>query len=184
MAKEVPTEAKSTGHKKLPKLPSNQKIQKRPLLHAPITAPLRGASSLKVVYISTLTPFIATVKRVQKLLSHVEDRAAGPLSISGGDKKLLKGIEAGIKSKGDVKGDRSKAREEEVVMKATGKAVEKLLRLAIWWQGREGVVVRIRTGSVGAVDDVIERSGEDGEWIVEGSRVRRTSCLEVGVSLR
>ncbi|CZR58885.1 related to POP7 Nuclear RNase P subunit [Phialocephala subalpina] len=181
MAKEVPAEMKSPGHKKLPKLPSNQKIQKRPLLHAPITAPRRGASSPKEVYISTTTPFIATVKRVQKLLSHIEDRAAGPLSISGGDKKLLKNIKAGIEGKDDAK---RKAREEEVTMKATGKAVEKLLRLAIWWQGQEGVIVRIRTGSVGAVDDVVERGDDDGEGIVEGSRVRRTSCLEVGVRLR
>lgn len=163
----------------------DQKIQKRPLLHAPITDPRRGASSPKIVYISASSSFIATVKRVQKLLSYVEDRAAGPLSIAGGDKKLLRDIEAGIKGKGKDGDTKSKAREEEVVMKATGKAIEKLLRLAIWWQGQDGVVVRIRTGSVGAVDDVVERGeGGEGEGIVEESRVRRTSCLEVGVRLR
>lgn len=158
----------------------DQKIQKRPLLHAPITAPRRGASAPKVVYVSASSPFITTVKRVQKILSHVEDRAAGPLSITGGDKKLLRDIEAGIKGNG--KGSTEKnARDEEVVMKATGKAIEKLLRLAIWWQGQDGVVVKIRTGSVGAIDDVVEKGGE-GE-LVEESRIRRTSCLEVGVRL-
>ncbi|KUJ13677.1 uncharacterized protein LY89DRAFT_145134 [Mollisia scopiformis] len=177
MAKEVPGKSKEQGHKKLPKLPSNQKIQKRPLLHAPITAPRRGASSQKVVYISARSSFIAIVKRVRKFLSDVENRAAGPLSISGGDKKLLRGIEAGVRNK-------SNTRYEEVVMKATGKAIEKLLRLAIWWQEQNGIVVRIRTGSVGAVDDVVDK-GTDGEGqeLVEESRVRRTSCLEVGVSL-
>ncbi len=73
----------------------------------------------------------------------------------------------------------SKAREEEVVMKATGRAVEKLLRLAVHFQGEEGLRVQVRTGSVGAVDDVVDEAGDEtGE-----SRVRRTSCLEVGVRL-
>ncbi len=64
-------------------------------------------------------------------------------------------------------------------MKATGKAVEKLLRLAVHFQGEEGIRVRVGTGSVGAVDDVVGEAGEEtGE-----SRVRRMSCLEVGVRL-
>jgi ribonuclease P/MRP protein subunit POP7 len=41
------------------------------------------------------------------------------------------------------------------------------------------VEVRVRTASVGAVDDVVDREGgETGE-----SRVRRASVLEVGVRL-
>lgn len=92
---------------------------------------------------------------------------------------MLRDIEAGIKGNGKSSEGKN-AREEEVVMKATGKAIEKLLRLAIWWQGQKGVVVRIRTGSVGAVDDVVEKGGEE---LVEESRIRRTSCLEVGVRL-
>jgi ribonuclease P/MRP protein subunit POP7 len=96
---------------------------------------------------------------------------------------LLRDIEAGIKGNGKGSGEKNdgkNARDEEVIMKATGKAIEKLLRLAIWWQGQKGVVVRIRTGSVGAVDDVVEKGGEE---LVEESRIRRTSCLEVGVRL-
>lgn len=68
---------------------------------------------------------------------------------------------------------------EEVILKATGKAVERLMGVAAWFQGEEGggkYRVVVRTGSVGAVDDVV---GEEGE---EGSQVRRVSCLEVGVS--
>jgi len=70
-----------------------------------------------------------------------------------------------------------------VILKATGKAIEKLLRLAIWFQGQEDLTVRLRTGSVGAVDDVVGVV-EDGEEVEESSRVRRTSCLEVLVGLR
>lgn len=74
---------------------------------------------------------------------------------------------------------------EEVILKATGKAVERLLGVAGWFlqevEGEGGKYrVVVRTGSVGAVDDVVGKEGEGDE----GSRVRRVSCLEVGVSLR
>lgn len=66
-----------------------------------------------------------------------------------------------------------------MVLKATGKAIERLLQVALFFEEEEGVKVEIRTGSVGAVDDVVEKDGgETGE-----SRVRRASCLEVGVRL-
>jgi len=77
---------------------------------------------------------------------------------------------------------------EEVLVKATGKAIEKALRVALFFQGQEDCVVRLRTGSVGAVDDVFVEEGdadgeEEGEDFPE-TRVRRTSMLEVGISLR
>jgi ribonuclease P/MRP protein subunit POP7 len=86
---------------------------------------------------------------------------------------------------------------EEVVVKGTGKAVEKVLRVGLFFHGQEDVVVRLRTGSVGAVDDVCVKEGEEGgdgereddeegegEDEVPEARVRRTSMLEVGISLR
>jgi ribonuclease P/MRP protein subunit POP7 len=90
-------------------------------------------------------------------------------------------IEAGIEKARSSSGDENgKGKGEEVVLKATGKAIEKLLRVAVYLQAQEDVEVRVRTGSVGAVDDVVDREGgETGE-----SRVRRASVLEVGVRLR
>ena len=79
---------------------------------------------------------------------------------------------------------KGKGRGEEVVLKATGKAIEKCLRLAIWWMGQGDVKVMVRTGSVGAIDDVVSVGDGCDEAEEEGSRVRRTSCLEVGISLR
>ncbi len=75
-------------------------------------------------------------------------------------------------------GKKGGPREEEVILKATGKAIEKLLRMAVWWRGQKGIRVSVRTGSAGAVDDVLGADGEE-----EGSRVRRVSCLEVRVGL-
>lgn len=137
------------------------------------------------------------VKRVRKFLNHIESRSSGPIDFSSGDKKVLAQIEAGVKDK-----DRGKSgnagRGEEVLIKGTGKAIQKVLQLAIWWQGQEGIKVVIRTGSVGAVDDVVLREGKGEDGDVDGaeggveeegdevpeSRVRRTSCLEVRISLR
>lgn len=79
---------------------------------------------------------------------------------------------------------------EEVLVKATGKAIEKGLRVALYFQGQEDCLVRLRTGSVGAVDDVlvqeglVEGEGEQEREDVPETRVRRTSMLEVGISLR
>lgn len=43
---------------------------------------------------------------------------------------------------------------EEVILKATNRAIEKTLGLAVFFQGQDDVRVRLRTGSVGAVDDI------------------------------
>lgn len=67
---------------------------------------------------------------------------------------------------------------EEVVMKACGKAIEKGLRLAAWWSTQDDIKVELRTGSVGAVDDIVNHDGVEQE-----SRVRNVSFLEVAVRL-
>ncbi|KAH7382068.1 Rpp20 subunit of nuclear RNase MRP and P-domain-containing protein [Cadophora sp. MPI-SDFR-AT-0126] len=177
----APTSSTSTKkpHTKLPLLTKNQKISKRPLLHAPISSPLTSASTPKIIYVSASSPFISIIKRVRTYLDAIESRSAGKLSLEGGDGKLLKGIERGVGGGGEGK------RDEEVVVKGTGKAIEKVVRVAAWWQGRrEEVRVVVRTGSVGAVDDVVVRGEGEGEGMVEESRVRRVSCLEVGIRLR
>lgn len=122
-------------------------------------------------------------------MEEIEKRAAGPLTTSHGDRRLLKHIQAGVaKQNGGRKdgegGEARGKRDEEVVIKGTGKAIEKVVRLAAWWGEQSDVVVEVRTGSVGAVDDVVLRDGEEGNGEEEGSRVRRVSCLEVGVRLR
>jgi ribonuclease P/MRP protein subunit POP7 len=113
-------------------------------------------------------------------------------------------VEDGVK-KGREKG----GEKEEVVVKGTGKAIQKVVSVAAWFQDEgngRGVRVRLRTGSVGAVDDVVpvekkakklkrgdgdeggeggaaeDGDGEEGED--PETQVRRVSCLEVGISLR
>jgi ribonuclease P/MRP protein subunit POP7 len=86
---------------------------------------------------------------------------------------------------GAGKGKGKAPREEEVLLKATGKAIEKLLGLVVYFQEQDDVKVVVRTGSVGAVDDIlIKGDGSDGVGGGDRSQVRRTSALEVGISLR
>ena len=96
---------------------------------------------------------------------------------------------------------------EEVLLKATNKAIEKVLGLALYFQGQEDCRVRLRTASVGVVDDIVEvkkpklrrkkgdaevggndpemdiDEGEDGEELPE-TQIRKLSVVEVGISLQ
>ena len=44
-----------------------------------------------------------------------------------------------------------------MTVKATGRAIEKLLQMGVFLMAREDVEVQVRTGTVGAVDDVVIR---------------------------
>ena len=139
------------------------------------------------------------MKRVRKLLALVDQRSIGKVDITGknsNDKQRLKEIARQDKEK------------EEVLLKATGKAIEKVLGLALFFQGQEDLVVKIRTGSVGAVDDIVEveqpehlamdlnpgalqdqKDGEDNLDEEENvdlpeTQVRKTSMVEVGICLQ
>jgi ribonuclease P/MRP protein subunit POP7 len=160
--------------------PAGARITKRPLLHPAIAPPRAGASLPKIVYISASSPFISTTKRVRKYLEEIDKRALGKIDLLGPGKDRQK-----MQSMG--RGGEARAK-EEVLVKATGKAIEKALRVALFFQEQEDCLVRLRTGSVGAVDDILVQEGDadgegEGEDVPE-TRVRRTSMLEVGISLR
>jgi len=69
-----------------------------------------------------------------------------------------------------------------VLLKATGRAIEKLLGIVVWMENEGEFECSIRTGSVGAIDDVVDGGEVEGGEVE--SRVRRVSCLEVGVRLK
>ncbi|CAO1600082.1 hypothetical protein XANCAGTX0491_003787 [Xanthoria calcicola] len=134
---------------KLARLPSNARITKRPLLRPPIPSPYASSACPKIVYISTKTPFISAVKRVRKLLDLIDKRAVGKVDLGDG----RKGKQT-LGALGEV--DPASGKEpEEVILKATNRAIEKALGLAVFFQGQDDVRVRLRTGSVGAVDDIV-----------------------------
>ena len=82
---------------------------------------------------------------------------------------------------------------EEVVLKATSRAIQNVLGLALFFQGQDDCRVRLRTGTVGVVDDIVEsvfphgaatEEGEDEEEELPESRVRKASFVEVAISLK
>jgi len=52
---------------------------------------------------------------------------------------------------------------EEVLLKGTGKAIARVMEMGVWFQQREEeYVVRLRTGTVGAIDDIeVDEEGEE-----------------------
>lgn len=133
------------------KLPPSLTVERRPLIHPPIAAPFAGADVQKVVYVSRNTPIMAAVKRVKKLLLHVEKRAMQGVDLTKDRNGMRKLVEANQKlgKNGEV-----------VLVKASGRAMEQALRVGEWFENREDELacnVVIRTGSVQAVDDIVEK---------------------------
>lgn len=127
---------------------ADAKVEKRPIPHPPVASPYAGSSVPKIVYVSTGTPFMSAVKRVQKLLHQAEKRATANVN-----------LEDTRKTEQQKLAELAKAAEkrEEAFVKATGRAIEKALNLAKWFQEKEAeYTVRVTTGSVLVVDDVVE----------------------------
>jgi ribonuclease P/MRP protein subunit POP7 len=141
-------------NKPAPLLPPNTKIRRRPLTHAPVASPYAGASIQKVVYVSRSTPIMAAVKRVKKLLLHIEKRAMQGVDVTKGGK-------AGVAKLAQAS-EKLGREGESVLVKGSGRAMEQALRVGEWFRTREEEMpckVEVKTGSVQAVDDLVE--GED-----------------------
>ncbi|KAJ9658993.1 hypothetical protein H2198_003422 [Neophaeococcomyces mojaviensis] len=156
-------------NKSLPKLSANTTIQRRPINHAPIASPFAGPKVRKVVYVSRKTPVMSAVKRVKKFLREIEKRALqsegvdGVLDRRNGEQEMHKKL--------DEVSEKLRKDAEEVLVKASGRAMEQALRVGEWFRTREEEMVCdvvVRTGSVSVVDDIVEReSREDEEDSVE-----------------
>ncbi|KAL4808816.1 Rpp20 subunit of nuclear RNase MRP and P-domain-containing protein [Aspergillus unguis] len=168
------------------KLPKYAKINKRPIPHAPISSPYAGPSVPKIIYVSSSTPYMSAVKRVQKLLRQAEKRATASIvhknknnrnqsrnaqsqsNRSQGTKEetLLAALARGE--------EREQLNAEEVFVKATGKAMDTALRVGRWFQRKEREAeykVRVSTGSVLVVDDVEEDESERERILSEAGKV-------------
>ncbi len=143
----------------LQRLPPSATVQRRPIIHAPIASPFAGHGVQKVVYVSSKTPFMSAVKRVKRLLHEIEKRATQDVKLIG------RGERAGMKKLVEAR-ERLAKDGEEVFVKASGRAMEKALRVGEWFRIKETGMdckVEVRTGSVSVVDDIIELEGEEEE---------------------
>lgn len=142
---------------------------------------------------------------MQKLLDHADAREAQSALAAAkarpGKKKSKDGTGAGLeedyvgRAAGEIAAKQGGEAEGQVVLKGTGRAIEKTLSIAVMFQQRQGYRVVVKTGSVGTIDDILETeegaTGEDSEngkeeagtaGDVPTSRVRFTSVLEARIS--
>lgn len=163
-------------------------LHKRPLVRRPLPA----SSKDRLIYVSSGTPFMSAVKRVRKQLG----RSLGSGGGGGGAEAARRNasLHARIESlQRDVERGASSARSANdeygatVTLVGTGKAVEKTLSLASWFEQQADCRVAVRTGTVATVDDVVSPAAE-AEAVEQGvedeNRLRRLSCLQVVVSLK
>ncbi|RYP42004.1 hypothetical protein DL767_000635 [Monosporascus sp. MG133] len=173
---------------KLPPIPKGSKVVKRRISErAPST------HSAHRIYINTKSPFRSVTARVRKQLDKnlrqasyannaFTNKLAGRKHASldervraiqrqqqGGSSSSTSGI--GLEDAG------------EVLVLATGRAIEKAVNVASFFQKQRDCVVQLRTTSVGAVDDVIVEGDEEFP-VGDETRKRMVSCLEVSIRLR
>ena len=161
--------------------------QKRPLLRPPIPSPSSDRNSQKVVYISNSTPFLSAVNRVQKLLHQIQKRQT---QSALGRNKNSKTTKDAIRAAAEVEFNENET--EAVVIKGTGRAIERTMSIALFFLDKSTYRVEVKTGSVLAVDDLIPASQEAGEENTNAvdeedlpeSRIRYTSVLEAHVWLK
>lgn len=123
---------------------------------------------------------MAAVKRVRKQLDGSAVSRGGGVAAAPAQKaaSLHARIE-GLK-RGNGGGDDAVV----VTVMGTGKALEKTLKVASFFEQQADCRVEVRTRTVGAVDDLIHGDGADGAGAEDESRVRRLGCLEVKVQLK
>lgn len=145
---------------------------------------------------------MAVVKKVRKALEggNGQPRSTRGLPLTAQVAALSTGAGGGGGQDGNAESANGR---KEVVVLGTGRAIEKTLNVAAWFQRQPDCKVNLRTRSVAAVDDVVlgtgdeeskeldpdEADGEmeeggDGADVEDYARVRKISCLEVAVWLR
>jgi ribonuclease P/MRP protein subunit POP7 len=140
---------------------------------------------------------MSAIKRVQKLLLQAEKRSAQSAadqvssrpkySVSSTNDEITD-IERVAAIMAEDKHDR-----DEIILKATGKAIAKALSLGVWFEEKGEYSVRIETGTVGAIDDIVApedggaededkdmKEGADEE--IPESRIRYASTIQIFVS--
>lgn len=139
---------------------------------------------------------MSAVKRVQKLLAQAEKRQSQSASDQVRASKKARYNKADddindIDRVAATMAQNAKENQDEIVLKATGKAIAKALNLALWFQQRVEYNVRIETGTVGAIDDIVAPDDVDEEMVDEGkeaqeeipeSRIRYASNIQIFVS--
>lgn len=169
------------------------RIHKRPLTRPPPRSKTSGSDggsgNPSQFYLSSSASFMSVVQRVRKQLDH---RARGPRGPSTKNLPLNARIAAlrdgplssSAKDGKALEPSEQTDRRDDVLVLATGKAIEKALHVAAWFDRERDCRVSLRTRTTGTVDDVLPDEAAQARGEEEKARVRMVSVLEVGISLR
>ena len=144
------------------------------------------ASHTCVIKVSSSASFMSLVRRVRKALEKAPSHQASSSSTTRGPGgvPLAARIDALRKSGGG--GSATKPASgvvadalDDVVLVATGRAIERAVDVGGFFTREKDLVVLVRTRTVRAVDDVVAVDEE--EDVEDQVRVRCVSCVEVGI---
>ncbi|KAK7915315.1 hypothetical protein PG985_013018 [Apiospora marii] len=171
----------TTTHTKLPPIPKGATV------HRNLIGPREPSSSKAFrLYVTPKTPFRSITTRVRKQLdkilrtvSAVNPHQAATAQVAKRSSDLSRRVRALQQSGGSGIGLETS---REVVVLGTGRAIEKVLSVAAFFQGQKDCEVRLRTTSVPAVDEVLA-GGDENAGEREEARARMVSCLQVHIRL-
>ncbi|RMZ84047.1 hypothetical protein DV737_g1355, partial [Chaetothyriales sp. CBS 132003] len=154
------------------------KVDRLMKMHAPIASPFAGADVQKVVYVSSKTPLMAAVKRVRKFLMQIEKRATQDVRL------VERGEREGMRRLVEA---RERMKKEEVMVKASGRAMAKAVAVGRWFEDKEtewqllGAVeeeANATAPSIVAVDvgPIAEGLAEQNEHVVSTSDVAESAA--------
>ncbi|KAI1421787.1 Rpp20 subunit of nuclear RNase MRP and P-domain-containing protein [Xylaria sp. FL1777] len=174
--------------RKLPPIPKGATVRRRPIPSGPVAS----TNSARRIHVSTKTPFRSVTTRVRKQLDKYLHQSASSRSAFTNKLSQKKNASLGERvrriqeqSQNTTTGGLGLGLENsgEVLVLGTGRAIQKVTEVALFFQKQPDCVVQLRTRSVAAVDDVISKE-EDGLEGDVSERTRMMSSLEASIRLR
>ncbi|KAI1348855.1 Rpp20 subunit of nuclear RNase MRP and P-domain-containing protein [Xylaria sp. FL0043] len=173
---------------KLPPVPKGATVRRRALPSGPVAS----TNSARRIQVTAKTPFRSITTRVRKQLDKYLRTSASSRSAFTNKLSQKKNISLGERVRRIQQQSQNAANSGlglglensgEVLVLGTGRAIQKVAEVALFFQKQPDCIVQMRTGSVAAVDDVVskEEDGLEGEVI---ERARMMSSLEASIRLR
>ncbi|KAI1324576.1 Rpp20 subunit of nuclear RNase MRP and P-domain-containing protein [Xylariaceae sp. FL0255] len=180
--------------KKLPPIPNGATVRRRPIPSGPVPS----TSTARRIHVSAKTPFRSVTARVRKQLDKFLRQSAN--SRGAFTNKLSQKKQASLQQRVDEILKQSNKENTnsgptpelglglensgEISVSGTGRAIQKVVEVAHFFQKQPDCVVQLRTGSLAAVDDVVVADEEDGLEGEVDERARMLSSLEAVIKLR
>ncbi|KAI0808694.1 Rpp20 subunit of nuclear RNase MRP and P-domain-containing protein [Xylaria sp. FL0064] len=156
------------------------------------SGPAASTNSTHRIHVTAKTPFRSITTRVRKQLDKYLRTSASSRSAFTNKLSQKKNATLGERVRRIQQQSQNAAtsglglgleNSGEVLVLGTGRAIQKVAEVALFFQKQPDCIVQMRTGSVAAVDDVVSKE-EDGLEGEVTERARMMSSLEASIRLR